>query len=174
MSNKVILLSMAGLLLGGLLFVWLALSSEKKEVVTVSLVLPTTEVELVAQLLNVAQARTEGARAVRERGVALRPIREYAAVMEGREGERVSKLESWSDTNEEFKTDIDWWGMPDAELAAAYIHFEQEQNQNLKQILTEARLFNDESRRSLAKEWTDLAVADEAQLQELVGLLPAI
>lgn len=175
MSNKVILLTMAGLLLGGLFAVLFVLHDSDNEKTEVAFVPPTSDTELVSELLEVARARAEGARAVRERGVTLRPVREYATSIGEREALTIERLETWPNNGDgEDGVSIDWWGMSESELAESYVYFEQEQNQHLKQLLGEGRLFKDEASRDLVKQWADTVRADEAQLQELAGLLPAI
>ena len=173
MSNKVILLSMVGVLILGLLAVLLVVSSGGDEKVNTDFIRPVNESELVSRLLGIAKSREEAARAVRERGVSLRPIRDYAEHVSTREVDRISQLETLPNNGAENVGLVDWWGLPETELAERYVYYELEQNQLLKQSLVEYRLFKNEKNREEALEWAGEAAGDEAKLQELFKLLPA-
>jgi hypothetical protein len=173
MSNKVILLSMVGILILGLLAVLLVIRSSVDEKTVTTFVRPVNESELVSKLLGIAKSREEAAGAVHERGVSLRPVRDYAERVAVREADRISQLETLPNNGAENVGPVDWWGLPETELAERYVTFELEQNQLLKQALLEYRLFKNETNRDLALGWSGETVGDEAKLQELYKLLPA-
>jgi hypothetical protein len=173
MSTKVIILIMASILGCGLLAVWYAVSTREEARETVLVELPTTEPEVVSLVLKEVAARAAAAEAVSARGVALRPVREYAEAMRTSESARLGRLQTLSHAGELPGAGIDWWVMPTEDVAQRYIETERSSQQTLIEVLGVYRNLShtESTANELAKLELEL-VALQAELTALERLLP--
>ena len=175
MSNKVILYIMMASLGIGFLFVLSVTFFGAKEVShpTQNLIVPSSEEEVLSLVLEISKLRVLAADAVLERGVSLRPVKEYALGVSVQGPAIIDSFEGLPSAEVSTQSEIEWWEIPIENIAFEYIKFEQENNNLLKNILDNSRgLIKSEEGKEILTIIEGRVVSSESQLRELAELLP--
>ncbi len=164
MSNKTIILSMVAIIISGFFAVFYTLNG-REEVSKMEMIMPTNEAEVITQIIKELTVQVKIAEVVQEKGMALRPIREYAEARKMNAYLQAEKLRNLSVGNEILLNDDDWNLSENGDVTIFYIEKEIKSHQTIFDLI---RVFETMSHTSnVAKELSSLKMETESILSEL-------